>query len=115
MKVGIGEKCAIEAVFLLERSETASEPALKEVQDKRLFAVRLWANIMGEKSHFFAETIFAYSFVFPEKKALLGDKNLCLGEEVIYEATRDKKCFVLTIPKHADFQEVLRACQPYLK
>lgn len=110
-KIGVLSK--IDKVFLLLSSDKLTEPEIKEVKDKRLFATQLWANILGEKNNFFIKTVLTYSFGFPEKKAMIGDENLKLGEEVIYNALKNVNCFQLTLPKKVSFKEVFKKCQKY--
>ncbi len=109
----IGIPSRVDKVFLLLSSDKLTKPEIKEIKDKRLFATQLWANILGEKNNFFIKTSLAYGFGFPEKKAMIGDENLKLGEGLIYNALNCAQCFQLTIPKKVPFKEVFQECQKY--
>lgn len=101
----IGAPSKIDKVFLLFTNNNLIEPEIEEIKNKKLFATQLWANILGEKNNFFIKTALAYSFGFPEKKNIIGDENLKLGEEVIYGALKDVRCFQLMIPEKEYFIE----------
>lgn len=110
----IGKSSQIEKVFLVTGDNSISEPQLAQVEDKRVFASQLWANVFAEKSHFFMEIVLACRFGFPGKALLLEEENVKLGEEVMLGALEHAQCFRLTIPKKAAFQEVFEQCKKYL-